>query len=147
MANHASAKKRIRQTAKRTARNRHVRTTVRSKIKAARAAIAAGDGGNAFTDTRLPFVNSLPRFRHTPAGYKGGAKRLAKSPREFLAAISVCPKVVNVLDAAAMENAINICHNVQVGYWKSVKTRVAINVYQVEMIISYGMKNRLGISY
>ena len=43
MASHASAKKRIRQTIVRTARNRHVRTTVRTFIKRARQAIAAGD--------------------------------------------------------------------------------------------------------
>ncbi|MBX3273321.1 MAG: 30S ribosomal protein S20 [Sandaracinaceae bacterium] len=43
MANHASAKKRIRQTAKRNARNRHIRTTVRSVVKRVRAAIDAGD--------------------------------------------------------------------------------------------------------
>lgn len=43
MASHKSAKKRIRQTAKRTARNRHVRTTVRTYMKRARQAIAAGD--------------------------------------------------------------------------------------------------------
>lgn len=43
MANHASAKKRIRQTEVRTARNRHVRSTVRTYIKRARQAIAAGD--------------------------------------------------------------------------------------------------------
>ena len=43
MANHASAKKRIRQTEVRTARNRHVRSTVRTFIKRARQAIASGD--------------------------------------------------------------------------------------------------------
>ena len=43
MASHKSAKKRIRQTAKRTARNRHVRTTVRTYMKRARQAIATGD--------------------------------------------------------------------------------------------------------
>ena len=43
MANHASAKKRIRQTERRTARNRHVRSTVRTFIKRARQAIATGD--------------------------------------------------------------------------------------------------------
>ncbi|HEY8429441.1 MAG TPA: 30S ribosomal protein S20 [Sandaracinaceae bacterium] len=43
MANHASAKKRIRQTIKRTARNRHIRSTVRTFIKRVRAAIQAGD--------------------------------------------------------------------------------------------------------
>lgn len=39
MANHASAQKRQRQTAKRTARNQHIRTTVRTFIKRARAAL------------------------------------------------------------------------------------------------------------
>ena len=47
MANHASAKKRVRQTIKRTARNRHIRTTVRSSVKRVRAAIEAGDAGAA----------------------------------------------------------------------------------------------------
>ena len=47
MANHASAKKRVRQTIKRTARNRHIRTTVRSSVKRVRAAIQAGDAGAA----------------------------------------------------------------------------------------------------
>lgn len=47
MANHASAKKRIRQTIKRTARNKHVRSTVRTHVKRVRQAIAAGDGANA----------------------------------------------------------------------------------------------------
>lgn len=43
MANHASAKKRIRQTAKRTARNRHIRTTLRTYVKRVRVAIQASD--------------------------------------------------------------------------------------------------------
>ncbi|MEM7135440.1 MAG: 30S ribosomal protein S20 [Myxococcota bacterium] len=43
MANHASAKKRVRQTIKRTARNRHIRTNVRTSVKRVRAAVAAGD--------------------------------------------------------------------------------------------------------
>ena len=47
MANHASAKKRIRQTERRTARNRHVRSTVRTFIKRARQAIASGDATTA----------------------------------------------------------------------------------------------------
>jgi small subunit ribosomal protein S20 len=47
VASHVSAKKRIRQTAKRTARNRHVRSTVRTSIKRARQAIEAGDAGAA----------------------------------------------------------------------------------------------------
>lgn len=43
MANHASAKKRIRQTHKRTARNRHLRATVRTYVKRVRVAIEASD--------------------------------------------------------------------------------------------------------
>ncbi|MEM9187669.1 MAG: 30S ribosomal protein S20 [Myxococcota bacterium] len=43
MANHASAKKRIRQTIKRTARNKHIRSTVRGCVKTVRSAIESGD--------------------------------------------------------------------------------------------------------
>ncbi|MEM9074718.1 MAG: 30S ribosomal protein S20 [Myxococcota bacterium] len=43
MANHASAKKRIRQTLKRTARNKHIRATVRGSVKKVRVAIDTGD--------------------------------------------------------------------------------------------------------
>lgn len=43
MANHASAKKRIRQTIKRTARNKHARSTVRTMVKRVRVAIESGD--------------------------------------------------------------------------------------------------------
>jgi small subunit ribosomal protein S20 len=43
VANHASAKKRVRQTVKRTARNRQLRTHVRTCVKRVRAAIEAGD--------------------------------------------------------------------------------------------------------
>jgi small subunit ribosomal protein S20 len=42
MAQHASAKKRHRQSLKRYARNRHYRTTVRSAIRRARSAAAEG---------------------------------------------------------------------------------------------------------
>lgn len=43
MANHASAKKRIRQTIKRTERNKHLRTTVRTLVKRVRTAVAESD--------------------------------------------------------------------------------------------------------
>lgn len=43
MANHASAKKRIRQTLKRTDRNKTIRSRVRTHVKRVRAAIAEGD--------------------------------------------------------------------------------------------------------
>jgi small subunit ribosomal protein S20 len=49
MANVDSAKKRIRQTEKRTARNRHVRTTVRTYVKRVREALKAGDKNAAKT--------------------------------------------------------------------------------------------------
>ncbi len=49
MANHASAKKRARQTVKRTARNKHIRTTVRSFVKRVREAIDAEDKSAAQT--------------------------------------------------------------------------------------------------
>ena len=52
MATHASAKKRIRQTERRTARNRHVRSTVRTSIKRARQALVGGDAGAARTAVR-----------------------------------------------------------------------------------------------
>ena len=49
MANHRSAEKRIRQTLKRTQRNKHIRATVRGCIKRVRAAIGERDaeGANA----------------------------------------------------------------------------------------------------
>ena len=47
MANHASAKKRARQTVKRTARNRHIRTNVRTVVKRVRAANESGDAAAA----------------------------------------------------------------------------------------------------
>ncbi len=47
MAHSASAKKRIRQTIKRTERNRARRTRLRSMIKSVRMAIASGDAATA----------------------------------------------------------------------------------------------------
>jgi len=47
VANHASAKKRIRQTHKRTERNKHIRTTVRTYVKRVRTAIDAEDKATA----------------------------------------------------------------------------------------------------
>jgi len=43
MANHKSALKRIRQTAKRTERNRFYRTRIKNIVKAVRTAVEAGD--------------------------------------------------------------------------------------------------------
>lgn len=47
MANHASAKKRIRQTFKRTERSKHIRSTVRGLVKQVRVAVAEGDKATA----------------------------------------------------------------------------------------------------
>lgn len=44
MAQHKSAKKRARQSLRRRARNRHVRSRVKRAVKQARTAIAEGDG-------------------------------------------------------------------------------------------------------
>ncbi len=49
MANHESARKRIKQTAKRTERLKRVRTTTRTFMKRLRTAIAAGDKKSAQT--------------------------------------------------------------------------------------------------
>ena len=49
MANHESSKKRIRQTGKRTERNKHIRTTTRTMMKRVRMAIEAGDKSAAQT--------------------------------------------------------------------------------------------------
>jgi small subunit ribosomal protein S20 len=45
VANHKSAKKRARQTLKRTERNRHTRSRVKSAVKSARTALTTGDAG------------------------------------------------------------------------------------------------------
>ncbi len=49
MAHHKDAKKRIRQTEKRTLRNKSVRTFYRNKIKAVKSAVEAGDQAAAQT--------------------------------------------------------------------------------------------------
>ncbi len=49
MADHKSAKKRARQTPKRTERNRSSRSRVKSAVKSARSALAAGDAGETAT--------------------------------------------------------------------------------------------------
>ena len=52
MANHKSALKRIRQTAKRTKRNQHIRTGMRTQVKHFLQAVEAGDA--ALADERFP---------------------------------------------------------------------------------------------
>jgi small subunit ribosomal protein S20 len=52
LAHHKSAKKRARQTLKRRARNRHVRTGLAGAVKTARTAIAGGEADAASTALR-----------------------------------------------------------------------------------------------
>jgi len=58
MANVASAQKRIRQTTKRTARNKHVRTSVRSPMKTVREAIT-GNNKKAAKDALAEAVKKI----------------------------------------------------------------------------------------
>lgn len=60
MANHASSKKRIRQTEKRTLRNRMVRTRVRTHVKQVRAALQQGDAAAA-KDALVTAVSAIDR--------------------------------------------------------------------------------------
>ena len=53
MADHKSAKKRARQTPKRTERNRSTRSRVKSAVKSARSALAAGDVGESATALKV----------------------------------------------------------------------------------------------
>lgn len=52
MANHKDAAKRARQALVRNARNRHYRTMMRNRVKAVRAAVAAGDVNTAQANLR-----------------------------------------------------------------------------------------------
>lgn len=60
MANHPQAKKRTRQRAKRTVRNRHFRTTMRTMVKRVKTAVAAGEAGPAQEALKLA-VKQLDR--------------------------------------------------------------------------------------
>ncbi len=60
MANHKSALKRVRQTAKRRLRNRHVMTTTRTYIKRLRAAVDSGNAEEA-KEALLLAVSALDR--------------------------------------------------------------------------------------
>lgn len=59
MANHKSALKRIRQTEKRTARNRHIRSAMRNLVKQVREAAAKKDGeaAKAALERAVPFID------------------------------------------------------------------------------------------
>lgn len=59
MANHKSSEKRIRQTAVRTARNTHIRSTMRTYVKQVREAVAEGniDGAKLALEKAIPCID------------------------------------------------------------------------------------------
>jgi small subunit ribosomal protein S20 len=73
LANHKSAKKRIRQTLQRQERNQAIRSQVRSTVKAVRTAVAAGDAEGA----RAGFQIAERTLRR--AGTKGVYKKTTVS--------------------------------------------------------------------
>ena len=88
MANHKSAEKRIRQTIKRTARNRFYRTRVKNITKAIREAVANKD--KALAEEKLKLANKL---FHSYVS-KGFFKKGTASRR-----VSRLAKLVNTLSA------------------------------------------------
>ena len=87
MANHKSAIKRNKQTAVRTARNTHIRSTMRSYVKQVRAAVANGDKDEAVSALAkaLPYIDK--------ASSKGVIHKSTASRK-----ISRLSKLVNTLD-------------------------------------------------
>ncbi|MDO3380039.1 30S ribosomal protein S20 [Geoalkalibacter halelectricus] len=59
MANHKSAIKRNKQNEKRAARNRHIRSTMRTLVKQVREAVASGDAGaaQAALQRAVPYID------------------------------------------------------------------------------------------
>lgn len=74
MANHKSALKRIRQTAKRNERNRYWRSTLRTSIKSLRAAIDAGDKDKA-SELLNKTVSTINRVASKGVIHKAQASR------------------------------------------------------------------------
>jgi len=89
MANHKSAKKRIRQTIKRTERNRYYRTRMKNIVKAVRQAVEAGDKAAAAE----AFKVANKQLHHFVS--KGFLKKETASRK-----VSRLNKLVNSLDAA-----------------------------------------------
>jgi small subunit ribosomal protein S20 len=87
LANHKSAIKRNKQTAVRTARNTHIRSTMRSYVKQVRAAVANGDKDEAVSALAkaLPYIDK--------ASSKGVIHKSTASRK-----ISRLSKLVNTLD-------------------------------------------------
>ena len=74
MANHASAEKRNRQTIKRTARNKSVRTEFRSLVKTVRELIAKGDAAGAKA-ALTPAISALDSAVSKGVLVRGAASR------------------------------------------------------------------------
>ncbi len=89
MANHKSAKKRIKQTIKRTERNRYYRTRMKNIVKAVRQAVEAGDK-SAATEA---FKIANKQLHHFVS--KGFLKKQTAARK-----VSRLHKLVNSLDAA-----------------------------------------------
>ena len=78
MPNSPSAKKRLRQSIDRRARNRVVRSTLRTQIKKVRTAIAAGDVAASETEFRTAVEEARPGGRQEhPARQRGRAAEVA----------------------------------------------------------------------
>ncbi len=89
MANHKSAKKRIKQTIKRTERNRYYRTRLKNIVKAVREAVDAGDKAAAAEAFKI----ANKQIHHFVS--KGFLKKETASRK-----VSRLNKLVNTLDAA-----------------------------------------------
>jgi len=89
MANHKSAKKRIRQTVKRTERNRFYRTRVKNLTKALRTAVENGD-----KETAVEKLKVINKTFHSYVS-KGFFKKGTASRR-----VSRLAKLVNTLSAS-----------------------------------------------
>jgi len=89
MANHKSAKKRIKQTIKRTERNRYYRTRLKNIVKAVHEAVEAGDK-SAATEA---FKVANKQLHHFVS--KGFLKKETASRK-----VSRLNKLVNTVDAA-----------------------------------------------
>ena len=89
MAHHKSAKKRIRQTVKKTERNRYYRTRLKNIVKAVREAVEAGDHEKAVA----AFAVANRQLHHFVS--KGFLKKQAASRK-----VSRLHKLVNSMNAA-----------------------------------------------
>ncbi len=89
MANHKSAKKRIKQTIKRTERNRYYRTRLKNIVKAVRVAVESGDKEKAVEAFKI----ANKQIHHFVS--KGFIKKQTASRK-----VSRLHKLVNSLEAA-----------------------------------------------